>query len=104
DVCSSKEGLDGARRFLDRTLRLIVNEEGELSSKVVDEDVETMERVYHQTVKKVSTDYENLHFNTAISQLMMFVNEGYKADKISKAHIEGFVKLLYPVATHIGEA
>src|SRR5690625_4602763 len=62
-----------------------------------------MERIYHETVKKVTKDYENLHFNTAISQMMVFINEGYKVEKISKQFIEGFVKLLYPVAPHICE-
>jgi len=103
DVAWSTTGLDGARRFLDRTWRLIVDEDGELSPKIVDEHDERMERVYHETVKKVTEDFDNLHFNTAISQMMVFVNEGYKADKISKAFIEGFVKLLYPVAPHLGE-
>ena len=103
DVVWSTEGLDGARRFLDRTWRLIIDENGEISDKIVDEYDESMERVYHQTVKKVTEDYENLHFNTAISQMMIFVNEGYKAERISKEYIEGFVKLLYPITPHIGE-
>ena len=54
-------------------------------------------------MKKVTEDYENLHFNTAISQMMVFVNEANRVDKISKSFIEGFVKLLYPIAPHIGE-
>src|SRR5690625_42692 len=103
DVAWSTTGLDGARRFLDRTWRLIVDESGALSSKIVDEHDSSMERVYHQTVKKVTEDFDNLHFNTAVSQLMVFVNEGYKAEKISKQFIEGFVKLLYPIAPHISE-
>lgn len=103
DVAWSTEGLDGARRFLDRTWRLIINEDGEVSDKIVDEYDPSMERIYHQTVKKVTEDYDNLHFNTAISQMMVFVNEGYKAEKISKQFIEGFVKLLYPITPHICE-
>ena len=103
DVAWSTTGLDGARRFLDRVWRLIVNENNEISSKIVEEENTSMERVYHETVKKVTEDYENLHFNTAISQMMVFVNEGYKVEKISRKYIEGFVKLLYPVAPHIGE-
>lgn len=103
DVAWSTTGLDGARRFLDRTWRLIVNEDGLLSEKIVDEHDEGMERIYHQTVKKVTKDFDNLHFNTAISQMMVFVNEGYKAEKISKNFVEGFTKLLYPIAPHIGE-
>src|SRR5699024_6507801 len=103
DVSWSTEGLDGARRFLDRTWRLIIDEDGTVSEKIVDEHIEDMERIYHETVKNVSKDYEALNFNTAVSQLMMFINEANKKDKISKQHIEGFVKLLYPVAPHICE-
>ncbi|MEI3611671.1 leucine--tRNA ligase [Pseudogracilibacillus sp. SO30301A] len=103
DVAWSTTGLDGARRFLDRVWRLIVTGEGNLSSKIVNEYDKSMERIYHETVKKVTIDFENLHFNTAISQMMVFVNEGYKVDKISKDFIEGFIKLLYPIAPHLGE-
>lgn len=62
-----------------------------------------LDKVYHQTVKKVTEDYENLHFNTAISQLMVFVNEAYKVDALPYEYIEGFVQLLAPIAPHIGE-
>lgn len=103
DVAWSTTGLDGARRFLDRTWRLIVDDQGDLSDKITEDQDSTMDRTYHETVKKVTKDFENLHFNTAISQMMVFVNEGYKAEKISKTFIEGFVKLLYPVAPHLGE-
>ena len=103
DVAWSTTGLDGARRFLDRVWRLIVTDDGNLSSKIVNDYDESMERIYHETVKKVTNDFENLHFNTAISQMMVFVNEGYKVDKISKDFIEGFIKLLYPIAPHLGE-
>src|SRR5699024_9537220 len=103
DVAWSTTGLDGARRFLDRVWRLFVDESGEISQKVTDQSSTTMEKTYHETVKKVTTDFNHLHFNTGISQMMVFVNEGYKADKISKAFVEGFVKLLYPVAPHICE-
>lgn len=103
DVAWSTTGLDGARRFLDRTWRLMINEDGTLSDKVTEAHDATMEKVYHETVKKVTEDYENLHFNTAISQMMVFVNEGYKAERITKEFLEGFVKLLYPIAPHIGE-
>ncbi len=102
DVSWSTTGLDGARRFLDRTWRLIVNEDGSLSDKIVENDT-SLEKVYHETVKKVTEDFTALHFNTGISQLMMFVNEAYKAEKVSSEYIEGFIKLLYPVAPHLGE-
>ena len=62
-----------------------------------------MEKVYHQTVKKVSEDYDHLHFNTAISQLMVFINECYKVEVVPKEYAEGFVKMLSPIAPHIGE-
>jgi leucyl-tRNA synthetase len=102
-VAWSTKGLDGARRFLDRVWRLIVNEDGSLSEKVVDGDNKALDKVYHQTVKKVSEDFENLRFNTAISQMMVFINEAYKADTLPKAYVEGFVKLLSPICPHIAE-
>jgi leucyl-tRNA synthetase len=100
----STTGLDGARRFLDRVWRLIVNEEtGELQDKIVDKDTPALDRVYHETVKKVTEDFESLGFNTAISQMMVFVNECYKAETVSKTYIENFVKMLSPVAPHLAE-
>ena len=102
-VAWSTKGLDGARRFLDRVWRLFVSDEGTLSDKIQESDDTNLEKVYHQTVKKVTEDFEHLHFNTAISQLMVFINECYKADVVPKEYAEGFVKLLYPIAPHIGE-
>ena len=103
-VAWSTNGLDGARRFLDRVWRLFITEDDQLSEKIVDaSEVSSMDKVYHETVKKVTEDYDNLHFNTGISQMMVFVNEGYKADQLPKAYIEGFVKLLSPIAPHIAE-
>ncbi|MDQ0160980.1 leucine--tRNA ligase [Aeribacillus alveayuensis] len=102
-IAWSTNGLDGARRFLDRVWRLFVEENGELNSKIIDEPSQELEKVYHQTVKKVTEDYEGLHFNTAISQLMVFINEAYKATVLPKEYMEGFVKMLSPVAPHICE-
>jgi leucyl-tRNA synthetase len=103
-IAWSTKGLDGARRFLDRVWRLFVEENGSLNPKIVDNpETDTLERVYHQTVKKVTEDYEALRFNTAISQLMVFINEAYKAPVLPKAYMEGFVKLLSPVCPHIAE-
>ncbi|GIO28586.1 leucine--tRNA ligase [Ornithinibacillus bavariensis] len=102
-VAWSTNGLDGARRFLDRVWRLFINEDGSLSNKIVDEESTELEKVYHETVKKVTEDFEHLHFNTGISQMMVFINEGYKAEKLSKKYVEGFVKMLSPVAPHIAE-
>lgn len=98
----STNGLDGARRFLDRAWRLIINEDGTVSDKIVEADT-SMERTYHETIKKVTNDFTNMHFNTAISQMMVFVNEGYKVDSISREYIEGFIKVLSPIAPHICE-
>lgn len=103
DVAWSTDGLDGARRFLDRVWRLYVDKDGNLSDKITDERNEKLDKVYHETVKKVTEDFENLHFNTAISQLMVFINECYKVDQIPKDYAEGFVKLLYPITPHICE-
>ncbi|KOO46780.1 leucine--tRNA ligase [Priestia koreensis] len=102
-IAWSENGLDGARRFLDRVWRLLINEDGTLSDKVQDSNDATLERVYHQTVKKVTEDYEGLRFNTGISQLMVFINDAYKADVLPKVYVEGVVKLLAPVAPHMAE-
>lgn len=102
-IAWSENGLDGSRRFLDRVWRLLVSDQHELSTKVVDEDTPQLQKIYHQTVKKVTEDFETLNFNTAISQLMVFINECYKAEKINKSYAEGFVKMLAPIAPHVGE-
>jgi len=93
----SQTGLDGSKKFLDRIYRIF--EEG----KVVEENTLELEKIYHQTVKKVTEDYETLNFNTAISQMMIFINAVYKNEKISREYAEGFVKLLNPVCPHITE-
>ena len=102
-VAWSTNGLDGARRFLDRIWRLYATEEGTLSEKVQQSEDKTLEKSYHQTVKKVTEDYEHLRFNTAISQMMVFINDCYKAQILPIEYAEGFVKLLAPIAPHIGE-
>lgn len=103
-VAWSTNGLDGARRFLDRIWRLLVNEEdGTISAKIQVSNDTTLEKSYHQTVKKVTEDYEGIRFNTAISQMMVFINDCYKAEVIPTAYAEGFVKMLAPMAPHIAE-
>ncbi|MBD8522565.1 leucine--tRNA ligase [Lysinibacillus fusiformis] len=103
-VAWSTNGLDGARRFLDRIWRLLVNEEdGTISEKIQVSNDQTLEKSYHQTVKKVTEDYEGIRFNTAISQMMVFINDCYKAEVIPTAYAEGFVKMLAPMAPHIAE-
>ncbi|MCD8501790.1 MAG: class I tRNA ligase family protein [Bacillaceae bacterium] len=103
-IAWSENGLDGARRFLDRIWRLFVTEEGTLNPIITDEEgTEAFARVYHQTVKKVSEDFEALRFNVGISQLMVFINEAYKQKQLPKTFVEGFVKLLAPIAPHVSE-
>ena len=94
----SDQGVEGANRYLNRVYRMIVE-----SNFVVDEPTPELEVIYHQTVKKVTEDYENLSFNTAISQMMIFTNEVYRVGKISKEYAEGFVKLISCITPHIGE-
>ncbi|MCQ2979207.1 MAG: leucine--tRNA ligase [Clostridia bacterium] len=93
----SAQGVEGAKKFLDRIYRLF--EEG----KIKDEPNKNLDKVYNQTVKKVTNDFETLNFNTAISQMMIFINEVYKEDGMPKEMAEGFVKLLNPIAPHITE-
>ena len=102
-IAWSTEGLDGARRFLDRVWRLFVTEAGTLRDKVVSSNDGNLDKIYHATVKKVTADYETLGFNTAISQMMTFINEAYKQDEIFIDYACGFIQLLNPIAPHITE-
>ncbi len=97
----SENGLDGARRFLERAWRLFSEEE--FAKKHTMSNDGSLDYIYNYTVKKVSDDYANLQFNTAIAQLMIFVNEVYKAENIYVPYLEGFVKMLACVAPFIGE-
>lgn len=92
----SKKGVEGARRFLDRVYRLY---EEKLSNK----ENKNLEKIYHQTIKKVTEDYESLNFNTAISQMMIFINAVYKEDEFPLEYAINFVKLLNPIAPFITE-
>ena len=94
----SMAGCDGARRWIDRVYRLFIE-----SGKVTDTNDGKLDKVYNQTVKKVTEDYESLGFNTAISQMMIFVNDAYKAETIYKPYAEGIVKMLSCITPHIGE-
>lgn len=102
-IAWSENGLEGSRKFLDRVWRLIVDENNKMRDRITTLNDGKLDKVYHQTVKKVTEDYENLHFNTAISQLMVFVNEAYKVDALPYEYIEGFVQLLAPITPHMGE-
>ena len=93
----SQQGVEGAQKFLDRIYRLYE------SGKIKEESNSNLDKIYHQTVKKVTDDFETLNFNTAISQMMIFINAVYKEDVFPKEYAESFVKLLNPVAPHITE-
>ena len=94
----SDTGIEGARKFLDRFYRLFSD-----ISKISDTPNSNLEKEYHKTVKKVTSDYEHLAFNTAISQIMIFVNAAYKEKNIPKEYAEGIIKLFNPIAPHITE-
>ena len=116
-------GIDGSKKFLDRVWRLFVesdkvqdvsanglsndsanNSNAENGGNSINKNAyKNLEKVYNYTVKKVTNDYENMYFNTAISQMMIFINSASKEDVIPKEYAEGFVKLLNPVAPHITE-
>ncbi|TNJ67933.1 leucine--tRNA ligase [Paenibacillus hemerocallicola] len=96
-------GVEGSFRFLNRIWRLFVNEDGTLNAKIGGEASEAFKRTWHRSIKKVTEDYEALRFNTAISQLMIFVNEAYKADALPAEAMNHFVQLLSPIAPHIAE-
>ena len=91
-------GIEGSKKFLDKVWRLYTE-----SGKIKDEKNDNIEKVYHFTVKKVTNDYETMNFNTAISQMMIFINSVNKEDILPKEYAEGFLKLLNPVAPHITE-
>ncbi len=91
-------GIDGSKKFLDRVWRLFTE-----SKKIQETENPNLERIYHYTVKKVTHDYESMNFNTAISQMMIFINHVYKENIFPLHYAEGFLKLLNPVAPHITE-
>ena len=90
--------VEASKKFLDRVWRLFVEED-----KIKDQENKNLEKVYHQTVKKVTNDYETLNFNTAISQMMIFINAVYKEDVFPMEYAIGLVKLLNPIVPHITE-
>lgn len=93
------DGVEGARRWLDRVYRVFI----EQKERLTDVNDHQLDRVYHQTVKKVTEDYEALGFNTAISQMMIFVNECFKVETIYRPYAENVIKMLSCIAPHICE-
>ncbi len=94
----SDTGVEGARKWLDRVYRLFIE-----SDKITDTNDHSLDFIYNATVKKVTEDFEEMGFNTAISQMMIFINEAYKAPSVYKEYAENIVKMLSCVAPHIGE-
>lgn len=99
----SEEGLGGAHKFINRVWSLLIDENDNLRDRVTTINNHDLDKIYNETVKKVTEDYEAMHFNTAISQLMVFVNNAYKADSLPLEYVEGLVKLLSPVVPYITE-
>ena len=101
----STKGLQGCYRFLNKLWSIIVDDNGNLSSKIVDKDEEDKDTLFlhHQTIKKLADDIENLHFNTAVSQLMIYCNHLQKCNTISKKLIEELVVILSPFVPHLSE-
>jgi leucyl-tRNA synthetase len=100
----STKGVEGVYRFLNRVWRLYITEEDGVNPSFTDEtQSQELLRTFHQTVKKVTEDIPALRFNTAISQMMIFINEAYKQESLPKNIMEQFIVLLAPFAPHIAE-
>ena len=97
------KGLHGANKWVHRVWRLIMDDNNHLRDRISTINDGKLDKVYNQTVKKVTEDYERMHFNTAISQLMVFVNEAYKVDDLPVEYIKGFIKMIAPVMPHMAE-
>lgn len=100
----SANGIEGPHRFLRKVWRLIVDAQGEISDRIRDKDesVATL-KILNQTIKKVSSDIESFGYNTAISQLMILVNELQKTETIAKSTIKALVQMIAPFAPHLAE-
>ena len=94
----SDSGVDGARKWLDRVYRLFTE-----TNKLTDHNNHSLDKVYHATVKKVSEDIESMNLNTAISQMMIFINECYKSDEVYNEYAKGFIQMLSCYAPHLCE-
>ncbi|WP_334116874.1 leucine--tRNA ligase [Ligilactobacillus sp.] len=99
----SEDGLNGAYKFINRIWNLIIDEDDNMRDRITTINEGELDFAYNQTVKKVTEDFTKMHFNTAISQMMVFVNDCYKADSLPLEYVEGFVKLLAPLVPHLAE-
>ena len=97
----STTGLEGSRRFIDRIYRMF--EDPTFSAKFTDKNDGSLDFIYNSTVKKVTNDFANLQFNTAIAQMMIFVNELYKAKEIYLPYLENFIKMFDCICPFVGE-
>ncbi|MEC0230550.1 leucine--tRNA ligase [Paenibacillus alba] len=99
-------GVDGIYRYLNRVWRLFVDENGQVQAKIsADEQLgsDSFKRTWHRSIKKITEDFEALRFNTAISQMMIFVNEAYKTERLPLEAMKNFVQMLSPLAPHLAE-
>lgn len=94
-------GPSGARKFIERIYRLYVDDS--LRSRWTKDDYAPLETIYNQTIEKVTHDFEDLHFNTAIASLMVLVNEFYRAERLPFSMLEGLAKMIAPICPHLGE-
>jgi len=94
----NNDGVVGSKKFIERVYRLYMEED-----KIKDEENKNLEKIYNQTVKKVTEDYESLNINTAISQMMIFINAVMKEDVFPREYAEGFIKLFNPICPHVTE-
>ncbi|HIW88703.1 MAG TPA: leucine--tRNA ligase [Candidatus Ligilactobacillus excrementipullorum] len=102
-IAWSENGLSGAHKFIKRIWNLLIDDEDALRDRVTTINDHKLDKVYNQTVKKVTEDFSALHFNTGISTLMVFVNEAYKQDSLPLEYMEGLVKLIAPLTPHLAE-
>ncbi len=94
----NSNNVQGAKRFITRVYNFFTE-----TDNLVDGNVDELEKIYHKTVKKVTSDFEELAYNTAISQMMIFVNEVYKVGKCSKEYADNFIKMFSCICPHVGE-
>ena len=94
----SSTGVAGAKKFINRVWNFFTE-----AANITEKDDGKLTKIYHQTVKKVTADFESLGFNTAIAQMMVFVNEVYKVGTCPRAYAEGFIKMISCIIPHVGE-
>ena len=94
----NSKGVEGAKKWLERVYRILIE-----SDKLSNTNFHELDYIYNQTVKKVTNDFETLGFNTAISQMMVFINECYKVNSIYKPYAQGLIQMLSCICPHIGE-